>query len=72
MTSSTAYATLGIFRVSPPTPAMINLDTAVDNAVASTIGSADDDTADATVGIVPMCPITTTVSPAPPLSRTLT
>ncbi len=28
--------------------------------------SADDDTADATVGIIPMSPITTTVSPAPP------
>jgi len=68
VSSSTAYATLGIFHVSPPTPAVINFDTpvdnAVDNAVASTIGS--DDTADATVEIVPMSPITTTVSPAPP------
>ena len=64
MSLSTAYATLGIFHVSPPTPAVINFDTPVDNAVASTIGS--DDTADSTVGIVPMSPITTTVSPAPP------
>ena len=61
--SSTAYTTLGIFCVSPPTPAMKNFDTTVDIAVASTIGSADDDSADATVGIFPMSPITTTVSP---------